>query len=1267
MLDLWELAVGLMPERLRGHLQDAAASALTTEPPDVRVLVSMRIDYVGRLAEFRSFFPTIIDNTYSIQGLSVDDARSAIVEPARLKDGPLTFASAPFEFPPTTVEQILKSAKRDTDNSIEPIILQVFCHNVEEQHLNGGGSSEAFFLQGNSQAVDAAKDQALGEYYEREVAAAALEGGVREELIREWFETELMDPTGRIRIQCAVTEELLAKSGMSKRAVQQLEKSFLIRREVRHGAEYFELVHDQLVKPIHKANENWGMRQSGIAGRALRWERSRNEKELLPKIEIERIKSLFAWPDPSDSRPPGVPMTLLERRLVYSSIAAADRETEKRRLEEHAMRLDDEKRQAESARAKAEIERATAEKREQHYRRVAQIARFCTYLLVLSVIGAIVFAKIADRARQRAGLVGYTQGMRRSREQYKGLSVSEAFEAFNTARAYLQHPGFEAHRPRTAPIELALMAAAYRQEEWKRWPQTDWPDEEATRKDEFVNRLPTDSSLGSAPVEMTAPLNNVAISPSGKRVGFSANVAKLSDDKLFVGELARCETTSGNGDELTDQCLQTVVSLSRHAVSFGEDDHREWTVPLEGLTWLSDNSLVVCARFDENTDHPSSRLIEWFWDGTNWTAQPFVSERGIANSDEQRRIVVLRGVPEDESEEGVLVTLDQPSDGGADGDSVRLWRKQAGGWFQFASQRLVSDPTGTSLNTVQTIQSRRLLAVAKHRPGRFVVAVADSTSSGHEIQIWRFLDGQFEHWGHLDSKYAITALEFAQKGDSPLLAWCDKDGRLTEVAVNLDPQSGKRLGVLRRIGRNRKPVRQLRSAEVVSGDSEDLTSTSTVWITAAQDGAIRIWEGLGSRCLFAAQNAVWTLDVHHRSPQIQFALADGRQLVTRTIRRLNEPSRKVASTSYYSAQVSRDGRYCLLGGDRGRLVLRDIQKKTDYTLPDSKRNDDETPFASEIWSTAIGGRYDERIACGSASGEIRVWNRKRLEEEKIPDSPDWTHHTKGEDGKRHSVTGLAVHPQLNAVVYSLFNGDLKLWHPEHGDTEQPLLPLGPKDLKRSAGNQEGARTSRNYLRYGLQFDEIPREDAAVYAMAFDQAGRWLVTGEKSGRILLWPWRNDSTLGLPLWVGDHDTDPVQSVAIFEDDVTREQLIVSGGGDGQVRVWRFPTEEFPAADPQVPIWDTEQIRPFKAPLAEFYINQFPASSTSADNDEPSHQIGLAIPETIIGVCITPVRTAQSSNTEPGRPVVDLLAISGRNGEVHRLTSTPLNPRFKKRDGR
>jgi hypothetical protein len=255
---------------------------------------------------------------------------------------------------------------------------------------------------------------------------------------------------------------------------------------------------------------------------------------------------------------------------------------------------------------------------------------------------------------------------------------------------------------------------------------------------------------------------------------------------------------------------------------------------------------------------------------------------------------------------------------------------------------------------------------------------------------------------------------------------------------------------------------------------------------------------------------------------------------------------------------------------------------------------------------------------------------------------------------------LAIHPHSNTVVYGLSSGELRIWQPERGDQSKPLLPLG---VRYGEIRKENAKlfSQKLFVRYGLDFQEPPSDDQAMYSIAFSQQGDWLITGDKAGRVLLWPWRKDATLGLPMWVGDHDGDEVRSVATFQDDETREFVIVSGGNDGQIRIWRFPTEEFPSADPNRPLWDIEQVRPYKAPLAEFHINQFPASR-SIGVDEPSHQIGLTSPEPIIGVCITPVRMAQAAKTRPGRPVVDLLAISGRNGEVHRLTSVPLNPRFK-----
>jgi len=508
----------------------------------------------------------------------------------------------------------------------------------------------------------------------------------------------------------------------------------------------------------------------------------------------------------------------------------------------------------------------------------------------------------------------------------------------------------------------------------------------------------------------------------------------------------------------------------------------------------------------------------------------------------------------------------------------------------------------------------------------------------------------------------VLALGFAvgdHHVDSSRLGWATEDGRIWSLLIKQIDGTAVDSSKTR-IGRSRKPVRVLKAAQLSDPkrktDSGDDEHKKTVWITAANDGAVRRIDGDGvelTRLIYSSMDMVFAMDVRDAGSGIRVALGDKRFLVTRELEGLSPQKTPQSTTSgvdrpaeILSAAFVPDGTFLLQGGMNGRLTLLKRVAADDMEVVTTGSQQLES---EDIWSIAIDGTPPGLLACGTNTGRIRVWDVSKRSENPLPDSPTWecliadpeTH------GKTFGLTAMAIHPKTKCLVWGLKSGGLQM-APLKANQKMPkpvtLLPPSKK--------------SKDFRRYGLQFDEEPGDDVAVYSMAFNEAGTALVTGDRSGRILLWDWTKDSTLANPTWVGMQDNVGVFSLSFYEDFVSGEQLIISGGDDAMVRIWRVPTEKYFSADPEIDIWDSSQIRPFKAPLAQFSLNQFPAG-LAADDRNSRHQVGLSsVPgEKVVGVLISPVYKSGNS-----RPVVDLLAISSEGGQLHRLTSTPLDPRMK-----
>jgi hypothetical protein len=98
-------------------------------------VLSLREDYLGAIQELTVDIPGIFDDRVRLTALTTVQARQAIEEPARLRDGETvadSFVTLPFEYTKEVLDDILDFLKGKS-KAIEPFQLQLVCRSVEEQ------------------------------------------------------------------------------------------------------------------------------------------------------------------------------------------------------------------------------------------------------------------------------------------------------------------------------------------------------------------------------------------------------------------------------------------------------------------------------------------------------------------------------------------------------------------------------------------------------------------------------------------------------------------------------------------------------------------------------------------------------------------------------------------------------------------------------------------------------------------------------------------------------------------------------------------------------------------------------------------------------------------------------------------------------------------------------------------------------------------------------------------------------------------------------
>ncbi len=239
------------------------ADALAADP-FLRVLLSIREDYVGQLDPFAPLLPEQLQTRFRLERLRADAALLAV-------EGPLTATDRCYEegVAKILVQELLRSRVESAEGQVvevtgqyvEPVQLQVVCSSIwanlppetkaiTEEHLRKFGDV----------------DKALNDFYDRVVDEAIKKARVGEDRLRRWVEDVLITGLGT---RNTVYRGPRDTGGMDNAVIDVLEDRHLIRAERRAGARWYELTHDRLIEPIRASNREWFEARAQTRARAF--------------------------------------------------------------------------------------------------------------------------------------------------------------------------------------------------------------------------------------------------------------------------------------------------------------------------------------------------------------------------------------------------------------------------------------------------------------------------------------------------------------------------------------------------------------------------------------------------------------------------------------------------------------------------------------------------------------------------------------------------------------------------------------------------------------------------------------------------------------------------------------------------------------------------------------------------------------------------------------------------------------------------------------
>ena len=220
---LADLLQNRVPMELLNSVGEDGHLPYSDAPPSVKIIVSIREDFLGQLEEMAEEIPGILQNRFRLRPMSREQARDAIVEPAKVEAGQL--ASETFTYDAGSIDGMLNflclqktRGEEVMTDEVEPFQLQLLCRYIEESL--GHGHARVVgpdVLRGKERSVEDGLRRILEDYYHRQIER--LPQHVRKKVYR-LFEKELISATDR---RLSVEEgEIRRRGGVSADVLREL-------------------------------------------------------------------------------------------------------------------------------------------------------------------------------------------------------------------------------------------------------------------------------------------------------------------------------------------------------------------------------------------------------------------------------------------------------------------------------------------------------------------------------------------------------------------------------------------------------------------------------------------------------------------------------------------------------------------------------------------------------------------------------------------------------------------------------------------------------------------------------------------------------------------------------------------------------------------------------------------------------------------------------------------------------------------------------------
>jgi tetratricopeptide (TPR) repeat protein len=312
------------------------------EYPLLRVLFSMREDFIAELDPYVSLLPEKLRTRLRMEALRERNALRAVTEPLKRVQ-----TNGSRQFAPGVAEKLVNNLleikvrtpegiKKVNGEFVEALQLQVVCQALWENLSPTDGLITMDHLNSYGDV-----DKALMHFYENAIEKTTQKTNIKEGKLRQWFERTLITPTGT---RGTVFRGKTETGGIPNTVVDELEFQRIIRMELRGGAHWYELTHDRFVETVQASNQNWLLLRppseqirKRLEERACNWDRTdRQEKDLLDDADLRLAERWLTSSDAAEIEPSRELITFVRASRQLTERREKENKERHQRLEQQA-------------------------------------------------------------------------------------------------------------------------------------------------------------------------------------------------------------------------------------------------------------------------------------------------------------------------------------------------------------------------------------------------------------------------------------------------------------------------------------------------------------------------------------------------------------------------------------------------------------------------------------------------------------------------------------------------------------------------------------------------------------------------------------------------------------------------------------------------------------------------------------------------------------------------------------------------------------------